>query len=161
MKIYVTQQYEGDMSWELFESPIDDDCGHPAEEIDLPEELYDEYLVLNKKMYALQRKITEAYLKNTGVQCNLATRLALNQKIRGSSPCAPFKGGFMGKKYKNTNEYHMTWEECSMYFVDTKPSIAYNGAVMSRKVRLTDEQYQKYLEWIKLSEEVQEFFGEA
>lgn len=67
----------------------------------------------------------------------------------------------MGKKYKNTNEYHMTWEEYSMYFVDTKPSIAYNGAVMSRKVRLTDEQYQKYLEWIKLSEEVQEFLGEA
>lgn len=67
MKLYITQQYEGDMSWELFESPIDDDCGYPAEEIDLPEELYDEYLVLNKKMYALQMKITEAYLKNTGV----------------------------------------------------------------------------------------------
>ena len=67
MKLYVIKQYEGDESWELFEAPIDDDCGHPAEEIDLPEDLYNEYLELNKKMYALQRKITEAYLKNTGV----------------------------------------------------------------------------------------------
>lgn len=66
MKIYVTKQYEGDMSWELFEAPIDDDCGRPAEEIDLPEDLYNEYLELNKKMYVLQRKITESYLEYVG-----------------------------------------------------------------------------------------------
>ena len=67
----------------------------------------------------------------------------------------------MGKKYKDTKEYHLEWEEVSVYLVNTKPSVAYNGVVTSRKIRLTDEQYQKYLEWIKLGEEVQGFLGEV
>lgn len=67
----------------------------------------------------------------------------------------------MGKKYKDTKEYHLEWEEVPVYLVNTKPSIAYNGVVTSRSIRLTDEQYQKYLEWIKLGEEVQEFLGEV
>lgn len=61
---------------------------------------------------------------------------------------------------KNKVEYHLEWEEVPVYLVSTKPSVAYNGVVTSRKIGLTDEQYQKYLEWIKLGEEVQEFLGE-
>lgn len=58
MKVYFTQQYEGDMSYQIHFSRVLDDCGHEAQEVELTDKEIREYENAVKAMEKIQQKIS-------------------------------------------------------------------------------------------------------